>query len=184
MSNKSVKTVGTRIWAASSDDEIVISGISGKFPNSKNLTEFSYNLYNKVKKYSGILVIVVKLLVLKNIYEKFPIIKVDMVDARQRRWPDYNTEIPVRMGTIDDIEKFDATFFGVPFKQTNSMDPQCRLLIETAYEAIVDAGVCPKMLRGSKTGVFIGACFGESEKTFFYDQVTPSGLGITGYVVY
>lgn len=29
-------------------DEIVISGISGKFPKSKTMTEFSYNLYNKV----------------------------------------------------------------------------------------------------------------------------------------
>lgn len=29
-------------------DEIVISGISGKFPKSKNLTEFAHNLYNKV----------------------------------------------------------------------------------------------------------------------------------------
>lgn len=103
-----------------------------------------------------------------------------MVDEKEKRWPNYHAEIPARMGTIDELEKFDATFFGVPFKQTNTMDPQCRLLIETAYEAILDAGICPKSLRGSKTGVYIGACFVETEKTFFYDQVTPSGLGITG----
>lgn len=103
-----------------------------------------------------------------------------MVHESEKRWPLHNSEIPARMGVIEDAEKFDAQFFGVPFKQTNTMDPQCRLLIETAYEAIVDAGVCPKSIRGTKTGVFIGACFGESEKTFFYDQVTSSGLGITG----
>lgn len=48
MANRSVKTIAARIFAESPDDEIVISGISGKFPNSKNLTEFSHNLYNKV----------------------------------------------------------------------------------------------------------------------------------------
>lgn len=106
--------------------------------------------------------------------------QIDMVDEKEKRWPNYHSEIPARMGTIDDLEKFDATFFGVPYKQTNTMDPQCRLLIETAYEAILDAGICPKSLRGSKTGVYIGACFVETEKTFFYDQVTSSGLGITG----
>lgn len=31
------------------DDEIVITGISGKFPNSENVEEFAKNLYNKVK---------------------------------------------------------------------------------------------------------------------------------------
>lgn len=105
-----------------------------------------------------------------------------MVTVTEKRWPNYHAEIPSRMGVLDEIEKFDATFFGVPFKQTNSMDPQCRLLIETAYEAILDAGICPKTIRGSKTGVFIGACFGESEKAFFYDanHITQSGLGITG----
>lgn len=92
-----------------------------------------------------------------------------MVEESEVRWPKYHAEIPARMGLIKHIEKFDATFFGVPFKQTNTMDPQCRLLIETAYEAILDAGVCPKTVRGSKTGCFMGACFGESEKTFFYE---------------
>lgn len=105
-----------------------------------------------------------------------------MVTASEKRWPDYNSEIPARMGVIDDIDKFDATFFGVPYKQAHCIDPQCRLLIETAYEAIMDAGVCPKSIRGTKTGVFMGACFNESEKVFFYDPtyITPSGLGISG----
>lgn len=103
-----------------------------------------------------------------------------MVDASGRRWPNFHPEIPTRMGTLYNVEKFDATFFGVASKQANTMDPQSRLLIETAYEAIVDAGVCPKKLRGSNTGVYIGACFSESERLFFYDRSTQAGLGITG----
>lgn len=82
-----------------------------------------------------------------------------MVSVTEKRWPNYHAEIPTRMGVLDNTEKFDATFFGVPFKQTNSMDPQCRLLIETAYEAILDAGICPKSIRGTKTGVFVSCHF-------------------------
>lgn len=39
----------SRVYASNPDDEIVISGISGKFPSAKNVAEFSDKLYNKVK---------------------------------------------------------------------------------------------------------------------------------------
>lgn len=103
-----------------------------------------------------------------------------MVDDAETRWRHFNVEIPKRMGKIHGLEKFDATFFGVHFKQAHTMDPQGRILIETAYEAILDAGVNPKSLRGSRTGVFIGACFSESEKTWFYEKISSGGFGITG----
>lgn len=45
---KGRRTVESRIRAGSADDEIVISGISGKFPRAKNMNELSYNLFNKV----------------------------------------------------------------------------------------------------------------------------------------
>ncbi len=48
--------------------------------------------------------------------------------------------LPKRSGKLNDISKFDATFFGVHPKQANGMDPQLRLLLEVTYEAIVDAG--------------------------------------------
>lgn len=60
------------------------------------------------------------------------------------------------------------------------MDPQIRIVVEMAYQAVLDAGIHPQTLRGSKTGVFCGACFAESEKTWFYEKVTASGYGITG----
>lgn len=47
-STKECKTVNARIRPESADDEIVISGISGKFPMAKNVHELSHNLYNKV----------------------------------------------------------------------------------------------------------------------------------------
>lgn len=48
--------------------------------------------------------------------------------------------LPRRSGKLKDLSKFDATFFGVHAKQAHTMDPQLRLLLEVAYEAIVDAG--------------------------------------------
>lgn len=47
-SSKDFQTVEARIHPDNADDEIIISGISGKFPNAKNLAEFSQKLYNKV----------------------------------------------------------------------------------------------------------------------------------------
>lgn len=134
------------------DDEIVISGVSGRFPNSNNMAEFAHNLYNKI----------------------------DMVDDDERRWRHTNPEIPKRSGKINNLEKFDASFFGVNFKQARCMDPQSRLLLEHAYEAVLDSGTNPKSLRGSKTGVFVGVCFNESEKIWIYEKISKEGFGVTG----
>ncbi|CAG2121684.1 unnamed protein product, partial [Medioppia subpectinata] len=59
-------------------------------------------------------------------------------------------------GKIHDFDRFDSTFFGLPKQFTEMIDPQGRLLLEVVYEAIVDAGVNPQDLRGSKTGVYVG----------------------------
>lgn len=49
-------------------------------------------------------------------------------------------EIPTRTGKISDLTKFDTTFFAVHSKQADAVDPMGRILLELAYEAIVDAG--------------------------------------------
>lgn len=49
-SSRDFQTVEARIRPESADDEIVISGISGKFPKAGNMAEFAHNLYNKVNK--------------------------------------------------------------------------------------------------------------------------------------
>jgi fatty acid synthase, animal type len=145
------RRVSTRVLV-DPEDEIVISGISGRFPNSDNLTEFAFNLYNKV----------------------------DMVDDDERRWRHIDPEIPKRSGKINGIEKFDASFFSVHKRQAHAMDPQARLFIEHAYEAILDAGVNPKSLRESRTGVFMGGCFSETEEVCLFDKQVKDGLGLIG----
>lgn len=83
-------------------------------------------------------------------------------------------------GVINNLRKFDASFFGIHSKQCNAMDPQGRHVIECAYEAIMDAGIHPQSLRNTRTGVFLAVCFSEAEKNFMFDNLTESGLALAG----
>jgi myxalamid-type polyketide synthase MxaE and MxaD len=74
-------------------------------------------------------------------------------------------KVATRYGSfLDGVDGFDAAFFGVSPREAERIDPQHRLLLEVAWEALEDAGIAPGSLAGSRTGVFMGIMSAEYGK--------------------
>ena len=61
-----------------------------------------------------------------------------------------------RAGFVEDVTGFDAPFFGMSAREVRLMDPQHRLLLETAWRAVEHSGTAPTALANTNTGVFVG----------------------------
>ncbi|KYN04769.1 Fatty acid synthase [Cyphomyrmex costatus] len=135
-----------------SDEEIVISGIAGRFPDSDNMNHLRENLFNKI----------------------------DLVKSDHGRWEKEQLDLPTRIGIINNLEKFDADFFGLSFKQAHTLLPEGRMLLEHSYEAIIDAGINPKQLRGKNTAVIIGTSYIEAQGKLLYENYQLDSFQIVG----
>src|SRR5580700_10219011 len=81
-----------------------------------------------------------------------------------------------RGGFLEEIDQFDPQFFGISPREAPYVDPQHRLLLETAWEAIEDAGLVLDLGKGTDIGVFVGI----SHNDYQGIQGTPwehSGVG-------
>src|SRR5450631_1868837 len=86
--------------------------------------------------------------------------------------------IAMRGGFIDGIDQFDPQFFGISPREAPYVDPQHRLLLETAWEAIENAGLVLDLEHGSDIGVFVGI----SHNDYQIIQGTPwDSAGITAH---
>ncbi|MEB3341936.1 SDR family NAD(P)-dependent oxidoreductase [Okeania sp.] len=119
------------------DNEIAIIGMSGRFPGARNLDEFWDNLKNGVESIS--------------LLSDKQLIKSGVAPEILNN-PSY-----VKVGsTVSDIEMFDANFFNYSPREAEEIDPQQRLFLECAWEAIESSGYNPEKYEGS-IGVYSGS---------------------------
>lgn len=121
------------------DQEIAVIGMAGHFPGAKNTDEFWKNLKHGVES------------IRKFSYEE---LKEAGIDEKTLNHPNY---IRAR-GWLEDIDKFDADFFGFSKREAQILDPQHRIFMETAWEALESAGYVPENYKG-KISVFAGTGF-------------------------
>ncbi|XXY19856.1 type I polyketide synthase [Sorangium sp. So ce216] len=87
-------------------------------------------------------------------------------------------------GFVKDVDLFDARFFGVSPREASSLDPQQRLVMEVAWEALEHAGQAPDRLMGTVTGVFIGVTANDYKQVCAVaapDAVDSYGITGSGY---
>ncbi|MBE7384655.1 MAG: SDR family NAD(P)-dependent oxidoreductase [Leptolyngbya sp. SIO1E4] len=130
-----------------SDLDIAIIGMSGRFPGANNVHTFWQNLQNKIESISF----------LSN---------QDLVGLNLDRSILESSQYVKAAPVLEDIESFDASFFGFSPKEAEFMDPQNRLFMECAWEAFEEAGYDPETHEG-----LIGVYGGISTNTYFLNNI-------------
>ena len=116
---------------------IAIVGMAGRFPGARNVAEFWQNLKNGVEAIRP--------------FSDAQLLAAG-VSADELAQPEY-----VKSGVVlEDMDMFDAAFFGFSPKDASIMDPQHRVFLECAWEALEDAGHAPGSFEGS-IGVYAGS---------------------------
>ncbi|WP_045825685.1 SDR family NAD(P)-dependent oxidoreductase [Teredinibacter turnerae] len=142
--------------------EVAIVGVAGRYPQAENVDKFWQNLI------SG---------------------KDCITEVPRHRW-DHEIYFDPQKGQkgktysrwggfIDDVDKFDPMFFNISPREAELIDPQERLYLQTAWEAIEDAGYSRNSISGKQIGVYVGVMWGQYE-IYGVQTLTSANKSITG----
>ncbi|WP_159992814.1 SDR family NAD(P)-dependent oxidoreductase [Roseomonas sp. 18066] len=126
------------------DDRIAIIGMAGRFPGAENVEEFWKNMLGGVDSVGPV-----------------PMARWDHAAIFDRRPQQPGRSNCDSGGFLSDIESFDPLFFGLSPAEAIATDPQQRLFLETAWQALEHAAYGPPSLAGLRCGVFAGNVAGD-----------------------
>ncbi len=137
------------------EDGIAIVGMACRFPGAENIEDFWHQLE------AG---------------------RDAVTDGRGNSgtWGDLAKDLPAEYaayrqgGFVEGIEQFDSRFFRIAPIEARLMDPRQRMMLETSWQALEDAGIDPDRLRGSRTGLYAGISTSE-----YRDLMTGGDYGIS-----
>lgn len=129
--------------------DIAVIGMTGRWPGAKNLQEFWQNLRNGVETIS---------------FFSADELQKSGIDPAVISDPNYVKAAPM----LDDVDLFDASFFGYSPREAEMMDPQIRIFLESAWEALENAGYKPNTYEGS-----IGVYASQFVSTYLFKNVNP-----------
>ena len=119
-------------------EPIAIIGIGCRFPGAKDPESFWQLLHNGVDAITEV-----------------PKERWD-IDAFYDPEPGTPGKMSTRWGGfLEQVDQFEPSFFGISPREVERMDPQQRLVLEVAWEAIENAAIVPSKLSGTQTGVFM-----------------------------
>ncbi|MFH8979204.1 type I polyketide synthase, partial [Streptomyces sp. NPDC017890] len=160
------------VVAAADDDPVVIVGMSCRLPGGVESPEELWRLVDS----RG------------DAVSAFPTDRGWDQDGRFAPAPGQSRAPYARVGGfVNGAGEFDADFFGISPREAAAMDPQQRLLLHTTWEAFERAGIPASSVRGSRTGVFVGASsqgYGAASESEGYFLTGSSSSIISGRVSY
>lgn len=124
------------------DDRIAIIGMAGTYPHSNSLEEFWSNI---VAGNDCVDEIPASRWDFKKYYAK----ESNVEGKSNSKWG----------GFLQDFDKFDPLFFNIPPRDAADIDPQERLMLQTAWHTFENAGYTKEDLNGSMTGVYVGVMY-------------------------
>nr|WP_279289745.1 SDR family NAD(P)-dependent oxidoreductase [Anaerocolumna cellulosilytica] len=152
-----------------SKEDIAVIGMAVKLPKADSTEEFWYNIKNGIDCISD-----------------FPASRRGDTDKAVKAMYSREGNVLYNIGGyLNEIDKFDCSFFKLSPKEASLMDPSQRLLLQTTVNAIENAGYGGTKITGTKTGVYVGysSDFGESYKGYAeWSENTFTGFTLTGNI--